>query len=325
MKAQQAVVREYGGPEAIEWEEVDLPPPGEGEARVQIHAAGLNMIDTYHRRGIYPVQLPSGLGLELAGLVESVGDGVGNVSAGDRVASFSPPPGAYATARNVAAGSLIKLPNDISDEDAAAVLLKGCTAEFLIERCGKVEAGQTVLVHAAAGATGLILVQWLKAIGARVIGTVSTEEKAAKARSAGADEIVMYREEDAAERVRALTGNAGCDLVLDGVGKATWEASLDSLRPRGLLVSFGNASAPVGEVDLGILARKGSLFTTRPTLFDYYAAPEEAERGTSRLFEMLRSGKVKVEIGRRYPLKEAAEAHRALEARETIGATVLLP
>lgn len=325
MKTTRAIIRQHGGPEVIEWEEVDLDSPGPDEARVRIAAAGLNMIDTYHRRGVYPVALPSGLGLEAVGVVDAVGNDVTNIAEGDRVAMMAPPLGAYATARLVPAANLMKLPGDISDEEAAAIMLKGCTAEFLIERCGKVEAGMTVLVHAAAGATGLILVQWLKGIGARVIGTVSTEEKAAKATSAGADEIIMYRAEDVARRVRELTDGTGCDVVIDGVGKATWESSLDSLRKRGLLISFGNASAPVGKTDLAVLAQKGSLFTTRPTLFDYYSTPDEIARGTERLFEMLRSETVKVDIGQRFALTDAAKAHGALEGRETIGATVLLP
>jgi NADPH:quinone reductase len=314
-----------GGPEMIQWREAELPPPGPGEVRVRHGAVGLNYIDTYHRGGIYPVELPSGLGLEAAGTVEAVGDGVTDWKTGDRVGTFGPQRGAYATARNVAAASLLPIPDDISDELAAAALLKGCTTEFLVERCARVEAGQDVLVHAAAGGVGLILVQWLKAVGARVIGTVSTEDKAALAREAGADEVVLYTQEDTAKRVRDLTGGEGVRVVYDGVGMDTWEASLDATGRRGLIVSYGNASAPVTGVNLGVLAAKGSLYNTRPTLFDYYATPEERRAGVDRLWEMIRSGKVSVTIGQRYPLAEAAQAHVDLEARRTSGSTVLIP
>ncbi len=314
-----------GGPEVIEWRDAELPPPGPGEVRMRHQAVGLNYIDTYHRRGIYPVELPSGLGLEAAGVVEAVGDGVTDWKPGDRVGTFGPARGAYATARNVAAASLLPVPDDIPDDIAAAALLKGCTTEFLVERCAKVEAGQDVLVHAAAGGVGLLLVQWLKAVGARVIGTVSTEEKAALAREAGADEVVLYTREDTAKRVRALTGGAGVRVVYDGVGMDTWEASLDATGRRGLIVSYGNASAPVSGISLGVLATKGSLYNTRPTLFDYYATPEDRRAGADRLWEMIRSGKVAVTIGQRYPLVEAAQAHRDLESRRTTGSTILSP
>ncbi len=325
MTERRAIIRENGGPDVIEWEDVDLPEPGEGEVRFRHNAIGLNMIDTYHRRGIYPVELPSGLGLEAAGVVEAIGHGVNNVKEGDRVATFGPDLGAYSTARNTGANRLFALPDSVSDDVAAAGFLKGCTAEFLIERCGKVESGQTVLVHAAAGGTGLLLVQWLKHIGATVIGTVSTQEKADKATSVGADHIVRYSEESVQERVKDITGGKGVSVVFDGIGKATWEASLDSLARRGLLISFGNASAPVGEVDLGILARKGSLFTTRPALFDYYADPDEAKAGAARLFELIGKGVLNVEIGQTYALEDAAQAHADLADRKTVGSTVLLP
>lgn len=314
-----------GGPEVIEWAEVQLPPPGAGEVRLRQTAIGLNYIDTYHRRGIYPVELPSGLGLEAAGVIEAVGEGVTGWKAGDRAGTFGPHRGAYATARNITADALLPIPDDISDEVAAAVLLKGCTTEFLVERCARVEAGWPVLVHAAAGGVGLILVQWLKAIGARVIGTVSTEDKATLARRAGADEVVLYTQEDAARRVRDLTSGAGVRVTFDGVGMDTWEASLDATGRRGLIVSYGNASAPVSGISLGVLATKGSLYNTRPTLFDYYATPEERRAGVERLWQMIRSGKVEVTIGQRYGLEDAAQAHRDLEGRKTSGSTVLLP
>jgi len=325
MQARQAIIRATGGPEVIEWQTVDVAAPGAGEVTLRQTAVGLNYIDTYHRRGIYPVDLPSGLGLEAAGVVEAVGAGVEGLSVGDRVATFGPARGAYADIRNVAAASLFKLPEDISDEIAAAALLKGCTTEFLVERCARVEPGQAVLVHAAAGGVGLLLVQWLKAVGATVIGTVSSEEKAALAQEAGADHIVFYTREDTAKRVRELTGGAGVRVVYDGVGLDTWEASLDSAGRRGLIVSYGNASAPVTGVSLGILATKGSLYNTRPTLFDYYADPAEREAGAGRLWQMIRAGKVKVTIGQTYPLEQAEQAHRDLQGRATSGSTLLMP
>lgn len=323
--ARMARIERTGGPEVIQWADVDLPPPGPGEVRMRNSAVGLNFIDTYHRSGLYPVPLPSGLGGEAAGVVEAVGDGVEGFAPGDRVATFGPGLSAYSTERNVPAAILFKLPDDISEEVAAASLLKGGTAEFLIERCAKVRAGQTVLVHAAAGGVGQIAVRWLKAIGAQVIATVGHRDKMALAEAAGADHVLLSREEDVAARVRAITGGAGVDVVLDGVGKATWEASLASTRRRGLVVSFGNASGPVDGVNIGALARAGSLFVTRPTMFDYYATPEERETGAARLWEMLRSGAVRADIGQRFALEEAAEAHRALEAGETTGSTILVP
>jgi NADPH2:quinone reductase len=324
MKALQALIRRTGGPEVIEWVEVDLPAPGSGEVLMSNEAVGVNFIDTYHRRGIYPVDLPSGLGLEAAGRVLAAGPGV-PLREGDRVATFGPDRGAYATARIVRAETLLPVPEDVPFELAAAALLKGCTAEFLVERCAEVRPGMDVLVHAAAGGVGLILVQWLKAAGTRVIGTVSTEDKAALALEAGADAVVRYGHEAVAPRVRELTGGKGCEVVFDGVGADTWEASLDSTARRGVIVSYGNASAPVTGVALGVLAQKGSLWNTRPSLFDYYAGAEERRAGVVRLWEMLRGGKVRVTVGGRYRLIEAAEVHRALEARETTGSVLLIP
>ena len=323
--ARVARIERTGGPEVIEWVDAELPPPGPDEVRVRHSAIGLNFIDTYHRSGLYPVELPAGLGLEAAGVVEAVGEGVQGWKPGDRAGTFGPARGAYATERNVPAASLLPIPDDIPDEIAAAAMLKGCTAEFLIERCARVEAGWPVLVHAAAGGVGQILVQWLKAIGAQVIGTVSTEDKAEQARAAGADEIVFYASEDTAARVRELTGGGGAKAVFDGVGAATWEASLGAAARRGLIASYGNASGPVSNVNLGVLAQKGSLFVTRPTLFDYYAQPEERRAGVERLWTMIRSAKVRIAIGQRYPLEEAAQAHRDLEARKTSGSTILIP
>lgn len=323
--ARTARIERTGGTEVIEWIDIDLPAPAPGEVRVRHTAVGLNYIDVYHRSGVYPVALPSGLGLEAAGIVEAVGQGVTDWRAGDRVASFGPALDAYATARNAPAWSLLPIPDDISDDIAAAALLKGCTVEYLVERCAKVEAGWPVLVHAAAGGVGLILVQWLKAIGARVIATVSTEDKAAPARAAGADEVILYTREDTAARVRDLTGGAGVRVVFDGVGQSTWEASLAAIGRRGTIVSYGNAGGLVRAMDLSVLTLGGSLFVTRPSLFDYYADPDERRAGVARLWDMIRSGKVEITIGQRYPLEQAAGAHRDLEGRITSGSTLLIP
>ena len=320
-----AFIARTGGPEVIEWREAELPPPGAGEVRMRHHAVGLNYIDTYHRSGLYPIDLPGGLGSEAVGMVEAVGEGVTDFAVGDRVGVFGPARGAYATARNVAADLLVPLPDSVDDRTAAAILLKGTTTAFLIEDCAKVQPGWTVLVHAAAGGVGHLAVGWLKAIGATVIATVGSEAKAEKARAAGADHVILNRHEDVAARVREITGGAGVPVVLDGVGKATWDASLNSAARRGLVVSFGNASGPVDGVNLGILASKGSLFVTRPTLFDYAVSPTEKRHLVSRVFAMLEKGAITPEIGQTFALTDAADAHRAIEAGETVGSTVLLP
>jgi NADPH2:quinone reductase len=324
-EARVASITAYGGPEVIGWTSVDLTAPGPGEVLMRSTAVGLNFIDTYHRRGIYPVPLPSGLGVEAAGIIEAVGEGVTTLAVGDRVATFGPSLGAYASHRILPAAALFRLPDGISEEQAAAVLLKGCTTEFLVERCAKVQAGWPVLVHAAAGGVGLLLVQWLKHVGATVIGTVSSEAKAAEARAAGADHVILYTQEDCAPRVRELTGGEGVRVTFDGIGMDTWETSLDSTGRRGLIVSYGNASAPVTGISLGVLATKGSLFNTRPTLYDYYREPAERAAGAQRLFDLIANGTLSIHIGQTYPLEQAAEAHRALQARETTGSTVLLP
>lgn len=321
----RAIVKAVGGPERIEFDTSDPGRPGPGELRLRQTAVGLNFIDTYHRTGLYPVPLPSGLGLEAAGVVTDVGDSVSGFAEGDRVGYCWGPIGAYASERLIGADRVVKLPDGVSDEVAAAVLLKGCTTEFLIERCARVEAGMTALVPAAAGGVGLLLVQWLKAIGARVIAVAGSPEKVALAREYGAHEGLVMEDGPLTERVRALTGGKGVDVVLDGVGKATWDASLDSLKRRGLQVSFGNASGPVGPVDFGILARKGSLFATRATMFDYYTNREEIERFGGRVLDMVGSGAIKVRIDQRYALADAAQAHRDLEGRKTTGSTVLIP
>ena len=323
MSERVARITRTGGPEVIEWVDVDLPPPGPGEVRMRHHAVGLNYIDTYHRSGVYPVELPAGLGSEAAGVVEAVGEGVDGLSVGDRVGTFGPSRGAYATARNVAAKQLFRLPEDVDDRTAAAMLLKGCTVEALVDRCARVQAGQTVLVWAAAGGVGQLMTGWLKAIGATVIGTASTQAKAEHARTAGADHVLLHRDEDVVARVKDMTDGAGVAVVFDGVGMASWERTLAVTARRGLIVSYGNAGGAVTGVNLGVLAAKGSLFVTRPTLFDYYVTPEERQAGIERLYAMLRSGAIRPEIGQTFALEDAADAHRALEAGETRGSTIL--
>lgn len=323
--ARVARIDQHGGPEMIQWVDVDLPDPGPGEVRIRSTAVGLNFIEIYQRTGLYPLKLPSGLGTESVGVIEALGDGVADFAVGDRVGTTGPAVGSYATHRNLLAESLVKLPDSIDDRTAAAILLKGGTTEFLIERCAKVQPGWTVLVHAAAGGVGHLAVGWLKAIGATVIGTVGSPEKAERATRAGADHVIQYRERDIAESVREITGGEGVEVVLDGVGAATWEASLKSTRRRGLIVSYGNASGPVTGVALGQLNVNGSLFVTRPTMFHYYATREERAAGFARVFEMLAKGAISPEIGQTFALQDAAEAHRQLEAGKTEGASVLLP
>ena len=320
-----AQIRQTGGPDVIAWTDVELAAPGPGEVRMRNLAVGLNFIDTYHRGGLYPMALPSGLGMEAAGIIEAVGDGVTDWRVGDRVATFGPSIGAYATARNIAAHGLFLVPDDISDEIAAAGLLKGCTTEFLVERCAKVQPKWDILVHAAAGGVGLLLVQWLKHVGARVIGTVSTDEKAALARAAGADHVILYGKEDVAAQVRDLTGGKGVEVTFDGVGRDTWESSLNATARRGLIVSYGNASGPVTGLNLGTLAQKGSLYVSRPTLFDYYHNAAERAAGAEYVFDMFRQGIIDITIGHRYALEDVAQAHRDLEGRKTVGSSILIP
>lgn len=319
---QRIVVDAVGGPEVMRLESCPAPAPGPGEVLVRHRAIGVNMIDTYHRSGLYPLSPPFGLGLEAAGTVEAVGAGVAHLAPGDRVVYFTATPGSYATHRVVPAMAAVRLPASIDEERAAAAWLKAATVEFLVERCARVSQGQTVLVTAAAGGVGLLLVQWLRAVGAEVFAVVSAGKEEA-ARGAGAAHVLSY--DDMPGRVRELTGGRGVDVVIDGVGRATFEKALDSLRRRGLHISFGNASGPIGPVDFSILARKGSLFTTRPTLFDYYAEPEDFAAGTARVLAMLEGGQLSVTIGQRYALSEAAACHRDLEARRTVGSTILLP
>ncbi len=316
-------IRKTGGPEVIEWVDTDLPEPGEGEVRIRTTAAGLNFIDIYHRRGSYSIDLPAELGVEGVGVVEKAGPGVAALAPGDRVGVFGPR-GAYATHRILPADLVTRLPDNVDDETAAALLLKGATTEFLVERCARVQAGQTVLVHAAAGGVGHLLVGWLKAMGATVIGTVGSNDKAERAKAAGADHVILHKNEDVVARVREITDGAGVPVVFDGVGKATWAQSLDCTARRGLIVSFGSASGPVEGVSLGTLSAKGSLFVTRPTLFDYAITSEERQASIDRVFEMLAKGAIRPGIGQTFALADVAEAHRMLEAGETEGATVLL-
>jgi NADPH2:quinone reductase len=316
---------EKGGPEVLRLEDVPVGDPGPGEARVRHTAIGVNFVDTYVRTGLYPAPLPSGLGTEGAGVVEAVGPGVVHVRLGDRVAYAGGPLGAYSEARVMPADRLVKLPKGIDEQRAAAMMLKGLTVQYLIRRTHRVQRGETVLFHAAAGGVGLIACQWLKALGATVIGTAGSDEKAALAKAHGADHVIVYTRESFPERVRELTGGRGVAVVYDSVGKSTFMGSIDCLQPFGLLVIFGNASGPVQPVDLSILAQKGSLFVTRPTLNTYAAKREDLEAMAAELFEVVGSGQVKVEVARAYPLAEAARAQRELEARKTTGSTILLP
>lgn len=319
------ILRETGGPEILEAEHIDVPRPGPGEVLVRNEAVGLNFIDTYHRSGLYKLPLPSGLGGEGAGVVEAVGEGVSGYREGNRVGYFTGPLGSYATHRTIAADKLVRLPDSIGSETAAAAMLKGCTAEYLVERCARVEAGQTVLVHAAAGGMGSILVQWLKSIGAEVIAHAGDSRKAALAKALGADHALCCPMDALAAEVRALTGGQGVPVVLDGVGEASWKASLGSVARRGLLVTFGNASGPVPPFTALDLLGAGSIFVTRPTLADYCRSAEEMAASAERLFEMIEKGAVEIRIGATFPLLEAADAHRAIEARATTGSTVLIP
>ena len=318
-------LRRNGGPEVLEAEPIDPPAPGSGEVLVRHQAVGLNFIDTYHRSGLYPVTLPSGLGLEAAGVVEEVGEGVTELRPGNRVGYFSGPLGAYSSHRAIAAARLVAIPDAITADKAAALLLKGCTAEMLIERCAEVRPSDTVLVHSAAGGVGSILVPWLKHIGARVIAHAGSAAKAAQASELGADEALSCSYDVLAAEVRRLTGGKGVEVVLDGVGAASWAASLGAVARRGTIVTYGNASGPGPAFSPLELARAGSVFVTRPTLFDYVVTPEELARSAARLFELIAAGVIQARIGQSFPLLEAAEAHRALEARRTTGSTILIP
>lgn len=316
---------ESGAPEVLRVVELEIPEPGPGEIRVRHRAIGLNFIETYQRSGLYPIPIPGGLGQEAAGVVEAVGPGVARFAPGDRVAYASGPPGAYAEAHVVRADRAVRVPDTVSFEVAAASLLKGMTAEYLLRRTFRVESGMTILVHAAAGGVGALLCQWATSLGARVIGTAGSAEKAAFALSLGCSDVILYREEEIATRVRDLTGGAGVPVVYDSVGAATFEASLASLSRRGLLVSFGNASGPVPPVPPLRLSQGGSLYLTRPTLGDYIATLEELDASSAALFEVLERQDVAVHIGARFALSEIREAHETLERRATTGSSVLVP
>jgi len=319
-------IHQPGGPEALTWDEVEVGAPGPGEVRLEQSAVGLNFIDVYHRTGLYPLaDMPAVIGMEGAGQVEAVGEGVNELKPGDRVAYAGLPPGAYAEARLIPAHRLVKLPDAISEQQAAAMMLQGMTVQYLLRRTYRVAKGDTVLFHAAAGGVGLIACQWLKHLGATVIGTVGSAEKADLAKAHGCDHTINYREESFVERVREITDGKGVPVVYDSIGKDTFEGSLDCLRPLGMFVGFGNASGPVAPFNMGILAQKGSLFLTRPTLMTYTAERADLLATANELFDLVLSGSVKIEINQTYPLAEAAQAHRDLEGRKTTGSTVLLP
>jgi NADPH2:quinone reductase len=318
------LIRQTGGPEVLKLEDVDLPTPGPAQARVRNHAIGVNYLDVYFRTGLYPAQLPLVPGSEGSGEVAAVGPGVQNFKVGDRVA-YVTTPGSYAEERNVDVKHLVALPASVSHETAAGAMLKGLTAQYLLRQTYRVQPGDTILVHAAAGGVGQILCQWGKHLGATVIGTVGSEAKAEIAKSLGADHVINYSTEDFAARVTEITKGAKCAVVYDGVGKATFPASLDCLRPFGVFASFGSASGPVEAFNLGILGQKGSLFATRPTLFTFMADRARLETMAEELFEVLGSGVVKVEVSDRAPLAEAARVHADLEGRRTTASIVLIP
>jgi NADPH2:quinone reductase len=313
-----------GGPEVLQLDDVEVGAPGQGQARVRHTAIGVNFVDTYQRSGLYPMQLPQAAGNEGAGVVEAVGPGVTSLKAGDRVA-YTGQVGAYCGERLLPADRLVKLPEGISDEQAASMMLKGMTVQYLIHRTYAVKAGDTVLWHAAAGGVGLIACQWLKALGVTVIGTVGSPEKAKLAKAHGADHVIDYSKEDFVARVKEITGGKGVPVVYDSVGKTTWEGSLNCLRPLGMWVTFGNASGPVPPLNTLLLSQKGSLFCTRPTLATYIASRSDLEMTAKSLFDIVKSGKVKIEITGRYKLADAAQAHRDLEGRKTTGSVILLP
>ncbi|MED5395351.1 MAG: quinone oxidoreductase [Pseudomonadota bacterium] len=318
-------IHETGGPEVLTWEDVESGEPGPGEVRLRQTAVGLNFIDVYQRTGLYPIgTLPAAIGMEAAGIIEATGEGVCGFQANDRVA-YAMGLGAYAEERVIATDRLVKLPDGVDDHQAAAMMLQGMTAFYLLRRTYPVKAGETILVYAAAGGVGLILCQWAKHLGANVIGCVGSHEKAELAKAYGCDHTILYRDEDIAARVREITNGNGVPVSYDSIGKATFESSIDSLAPFGMLVSFGNASGPVEPFNPGILAAKGSLYFTRPTLATHTATRELLDECANKLFAIVSSGQVKINVGQTYPLAETAQAHRDLEARKTLGSTVLVP
>jgi len=313
-----------GGPEVLQYDEVTVGDPAQGQVRIRHTAIGVNFVDTYQRSGLYPMQLPAVAGNEAAGVVEAVGAGVTDLKAGDRVC-YTGLPGSYCESRLVPADRMVKLPQGISEEQAASMLLKGLTVHYLIFTTYPVKKGETVLWHAAAGGVGLIACQWLKALGVTTIGTAGSAEKLALAKAHGADHLINYSTEDFVKRVKEITGGKGVPVVYDSVGKTTWDGSLDCLRPRGLIVSFGNASGPVPPVNLGILSTKGSLYVTRPTLATHIASRADLVERSNALFDIVKSGKVKIETTKKYKLADAAQAHRDLESRKTTGSVILTP
>lgn len=325
MKTNAIRIQKFGGPEVLEWTEVDVPDPGEGEARIRHTAVGLNFIDTYHRTGLYPVDLPSGLGSEASGIVEAVGPGVTDIKVGERVVYAGRPADAYSELRNFPAWQLVPVPNVISDEQAAAVFLKGMTAWYLLRRSYHVQKGDVVLLYAAAGGVGSLAAQWATSIGATVIGVVSTQEKADLARANGCEHIIMADDADIPGKVKGLTGGEGVAAVYDSVGRNTFFASLDSLRPHGTMVTFGNSSGPVDAFAPAELAKRGSLYVTRPVLFDFVNTRASLLHACAELFEVVANGAVNIHIGQKYALRDAETAHRDLEARKTTGSTILLP
>jgi len=319
-------IHQHGGPEVLQLEELELTAPAPDEVRLQHNAIGLNFIDVYVRTGLYPVpELPCGIGFEGAGVIEALGENVNDLEIGDRVAYAGGPLGAYAASRNIPASNLVKLPDNISDSQAAAMMLQGLTAHYLMRQIYRVKAGDTILMHAAAGGVGLILCQWAKSLGVEVIGTVGNEQKAALAKENGCAHTILYNQENFAERVRDITDGKGVPVVFDSVGQATFMDSLDCLQKRGLMVSYGNATGPVTNVQLGILAKKGSLFVTRPLLWDYMDSHEKLISCAQELFEVVSDGRVKIHIPQRYALADAAQAHTDLEARKTVGSTIFIP
>lgn len=314
-----------GGADVLALRDVDVAPPGQGEVRVRHTAIGVNFIDIYHRTGLYKVPLPSGLGMEAAGVVESVGPGVTRFNAGDRIAYASGPIGAYSEAANVVANRAVKIPQGVPDEIAAAILLKGLTAQFLLRRTFRVKSGDTILFHAAAGGVGMIAVQWARFLGATVIGTVGSDNKIPLARQLGCHHVIISSRENIASRVRDITGGKGVAVAYDSIGRDTFMATIDSLAPLGMFVSFGNSSGPVPAFEPALLAQKGSLFFTRPTLFNYVTTPEELDTAAGELFDLIARGVIHRNEPKRFPLSQAADAHRALESRQTTGSLVLIP
>jgi NADPH2:quinone reductase len=321
-------IRQHGGPEQLELVDVEVGQPGPGEIRIRHHAIGLNFIDVYHRTGLYPLNMPAAIGMEAAGIVEAVGDGVTHLKAGDRAAYASQPPGSYCELRVMPAKTVCKLPDPISFETGAAMMLKGLTAQYLLKRTqpqGGLKEGDFVLFHAAAGGVGLIACQWAKALGLQLIGTAGTDDKCALAKSLGAAHVINYNKEDFLPKVKEITGGRGVKVVYDSVGKDTWDKSLDCLAPLGLMASFGNASGPVPPFAPGILGAKGSIYVTRQTLFTHIATREATQQMADDLFDVVGSGQVQIRIDQRFPLAQVREAHQALEARQTTGSTILLP